>query len=88
MKIKLPTVEEILNRKNWTDYTLAELVSFGRVTPNDGADNWIQAAQEEQLKAGYIVPFDRIGEYVKVWEQLEYEVLDRLVEIQAQSESM
>lgn len=85
MKIKLPTVNDILNRKNWTDYTLAELVSFGRVTPNEGADKWIQAAQAEQLKAGYRVPLDKIGEYVKIWEQLEYEVLDRLVEIQAQS---
>ena len=85
MKIKLPTVNDILDRKNWTDHTLAELVSFGRITPNEGADKWIQAVQAEQIQAGYQVPLDAIGEYVKIWEQLEYEVLDSLVEIQAQS---
>tara|TARA_R110000787_G_scaffold272476_1_gene379933 strand:+ start:109 stop:366 length:258 start_codon:yes stop_codon:yes gene_type:complete len=85
MKIKLPTVNDILDRKNWTGHTLAELVSFGRITPNEGADKWIQAVQAEQIQAGYQVPLDAIGEYVKIWEQLEYEVLDSLVEIQAQS---
>ncbi len=85
MKIKLPTVNDILDRTNWTGHSLAELVSFGRITPNEGADKWIQAVQAEQIKAGYQVPLDAIGEYVKIWEQLEYEVLDRLVEIQAQS---
>ena len=85
MKIKLPTVNDILDRKNWTGHTLAELVSFGRITPNEGADKWIQAVQAEQIQAGYQLPLDAIGEYVKIWEQLEYEVLDSLVEIQAQS---
>jgi len=85
MKIKLPTVNDILDRKNWTGHTLAELVSFGRITPNEGADKWIQAVQAEQIQAGYQVPLDAIGEYVKIWEQLEYKVLDSLVEIQAQS---
>mgnify|MGYP003638430338 FL=1 len=85
MKIKLPTVNDILDRKNWTGHTLAELVSFGRITPNEGADKWIQAVQAEQIQAGYQVSLDAIGEYVKIWEQLEYEVLDSLVEIQAQS---
>jgi hypothetical protein len=85
MKIKLPTVNEILDRTNWTGHSLAELVSSGRVNPNEGADKWIQAVQAEQIQAGYQVPLDAIGEYVKIWEQLEYEVLDRLVEIQAQS---
>tara|TARA_R110002012_G_scaffold283412_1_gene473779 strand:- start:681 stop:971 length:291 start_codon:yes stop_codon:yes gene_type:complete len=85
MNIKLPTVNEILDRTNWTGHSLAELVSFGRITPNEGADKWIQAVQAEQIKAGYQVPLDAIGEYVKTWEQLEYDVLDRLVEIQAQS---
>jgi len=85
MNIKLPTVNDILDRKNWTGHTLAELVSFGRVTPNDGADKWIQSVQAEQIKNGYQVPLDAIGEYVKIWEQLEYEVLDRLVELQSQS---
>lgn len=85
MKIKLPTVDQVINRKNWTEHTLAELVSFGRISPSDGADKWIQAMQAEQIKAGYIVPLDKIGEYVKIWEQLEWEVLDRLVEIQSQS---
>jgi len=61
------------------------MVSFGRVTPNEGADKWIQSVQAEQIQAGYEVPFDAIGEYVKIWEQLEYEVLDALVEIQAKS---
>ena len=85
MKIKLPTVNDILDRKNWTGHTLAELVSFGRITPSEGADKWIQAVQAEQIQAGYQVPLDAIGEYVKIWEQLEYKVLDSLVEIQAQS---
>jgi alpha-glucuronidase len=85
MKIKLPTVNDILDRKNWTGHTLAELVSFGRITPNEGADKWIQAVQAEQIQAGYQVSLDAIGEYVKIWEQLEYKVLDSLVEIQAQS---
>ena len=85
MNIKLPTVNQVLDRKNWTGHTLAELVSFGRVSPNDGADKWIQALQVEQINDGYQVPLDSIGEYIKIWEQLEYEVLDRLVEIQAQS---
>ena len=85
MKIKLPTVNEILDRTNWTGHSLAELVSFGRITPNEGADKWIQAAQAQQIQAGYQVTLDAIGEYIKIWEQLEYEVLDRLVEIQAQS---
>ena len=85
MKIKLPSANEVLDRKNWTGHTLAELVSFGQVSPNDGADKWIQALQAEQIKDGYQVPLDSIGEYIKIWEQLEYEVLDRLVEIQAQS---
>jgi len=85
MKIKLPTVNDILDRTNWTGHTLAELVSFGRITPNEGADKWIQAVQAEQIQAGYQVPLDAIGEYVKIWEQLEYEVLDSLVEIQAKS---
>ena len=84
MNIKLPTVNEILDRTNWTGHSLAELVSFGRITPNEGADKWIQAVQAEQIKAGYQVPLDAIGDYVKTWEQLEYDVLDRLVEIQAQ----
>ena len=85
MKIKLPTVNDILDRKNWTGHTLAELVSFGRITPSEGADKWIQAVQAVQIQAGYQVPLDAIGEYVKIWEQLEYKVLDSLVEIQAQS---
>ena len=85
MKFKLPTVNDILDRTNWTGHTLAELVSFGRITPNEGADKWIQAVQAEQIQAGYQVPLDAIGEYVKIWEQLEYKVLDSLVEIQAQS---
>lgn len=85
MKIAIPTVNEILDRTNWTGHSLAELVSFGGITPNEGADKWIQAVQAEQIQAGYQVPLDAIGEYVKIWEQLEYEVLDRLVEIQAQS---
>tara|TARA_R110000764_G_scaffold3572_1_gene14851 strand:+ start:375 stop:632 length:258 start_codon:yes stop_codon:yes gene_type:complete len=85
MKIKLPTVNDILDRKNWTGHTLAELVSFGRITPNEGADKWIQAVQAEQIQAGYQVSLDAIGEYVKIWEQLEYKVLDSLVKIQAQS---
>jgi len=85
MKIKLPTVNDILDRTNWTGHTLAELVSFGRITPNEGADKWIQAVQAEQIQAGYQVPLDAIGEYVKIWEQLEYEVLDSLIEIKAKS---
>ena len=85
MKNKLPTVNEILNRKNWTGFTLADLVSFGRVAPNEGADQWIQSVQAEQIQAGYEVSFDDIDEFVEIWEQLEYEVLDRLVEIQAKS---
>ena len=83
MKMKLPSVEDVLNRKNWTGLTLAELVDAGRVQPNEGADGWIQAMQAEQIKDGFEVPLDKIGEYVKIWEQLEYEVLDRLVEIKA-----
>ena len=85
MNIKLPTVNDILERTNWTGHTLAELVSFGRVTPNEGADKWIQSVQAEQIQAGQEVLFDDIEEFVKIWEQLECEVLDRLVEIQAQS---
>ena len=85
MNIELPTVNDVLERTNWTGHTLAELVSFGRVTPSEGADQWIQSVQAEQIQAGYQVPLDAIGEYVKIWEQLEYEVLDRLVEIQANS---
>ena len=85
MNIKTPSVNEILNRKNWTGFTLADLVSFGRVTPDEGADQWIQSVQAEQIQAGQEVLFDDIDEFVKIWEQLECEVLDRLVEIQAQS---
>lgn len=83
MKIKLPSVEDVLNRKNWTGLSLAELVEAGRVQPNNGADGWIQSMQAEQIQDGYDVPMDRIGEYVTAWEQLEYEVLDRLVQIEA-----
>jgi hypothetical protein len=83
MKIKLPSVEDVLNRTNWTGLSLAELVATGRVQPNDGADKWIQSMKAEQIKAGKLPPLDQIGEYVKVWEQLEYEVLDRLVQIEA-----
>jgi len=85
MNIKTPSVNEILNRKNWTGFTLADLVPFGRVTPDEGADQWIQSVQAEQIQAGQEVLFDDIDEFVKIWEQLECEVLDRLVEIQAQS---
>jgi len=83
MKIKLPSVDDVLNRKNWTGQSLADLVEADAIQPNEGADKWIQAMQAEQIKDGYEVPLDRIGEYVKIWEQLEYEVLDRLVEIKA-----
>jgi len=83
MIIKLPSVDDVLNRKNWTGLSLAELVEAGRVQPNKGADGWIQSMQAEQIKDGYEIPLDKIGEYVKVWEQLEYEVLDRLVQIEA-----
>ena len=85
MNIELPTVNDVLERASWTGRTLAELVSLGRITPNEGADQWIQWLQSEQIQAGNQVPLDAIVEYVKSWEQLEHEVLDRLVEIQAQS---
>ena len=83
MKIKLPSVDDVLNRKNWTGLSLAELVEAGLVQPNKGADALIQSMQAEQIQGGYDVPLDKIGEYVKVWEQLEYEVLDSLVQIEA-----
>jgi hypothetical protein len=86
MKIELPSVDDVLNRKNWTGHSLKELVEFGRVTPNKGAEDWIVAEQKKQLDAGFELPFDKIGEYVKIWEQLEYEVLDALVAIQEASE--
>jgi hypothetical protein len=83
MKIKLPSVDDVLNRKNWTGLSLAELVEAGRVQPNKGADDWIQSMQAEQIQDGYDVPMDEIDDYVTAWEQLEYEVLDRLVQIEA-----
>ena len=83
MKIKLPSVEDVLNRKNWTGLSLAELVEAGRVQPNNGVDGWIQSFQAEQIQEGCDVPMDEIDEYVTAWEQLEYEVLDRLVQIEA-----
>jgi len=85
MNIKIPTIDQVLNRTNWTNHTLAELVSFGRVTPDYGADQWIQAMQAEQIKDGYQIPFDFIENYIKSWEKLKCEVLDRLVEIKAKS---
>jgi hypothetical protein len=51
--------------------------------PNNGADGWIQSMQAEQIQDGYNVPMDKIDDYVTAWEQLEYEVLDRLVQIEA-----
>jgi hypothetical protein len=85
MNIKLPTVDQVLNRSNWTSYTLAELVSCGHITPKDGAEKWIQAMQADQIKSGDI-PLDAIDkEYIKIWNQLKYKVLSRLIEIQTQS---
>ena len=85
MNIKLPTVDQVLNRANWTSYTLAELVSCDHITPKDGAEKWIQAMQADQIKSGDI-PLNAIDkEYIKIWDQLKCKVLDRLVEIQAQS---
>lgn len=84
--MKLPSVDDLLNRKNWTGYSLKELVEFGRVTPNQGAEDCIVAEQKKQLDAGFVLPFDKVGEYIKIWEQLEYEVLDALVAIEEASE--
>ena len=86
MKIKIPSLEEVLNRRSWTGYSLRELVESGRVKPNEGAKNWILAEQKKAFDEGFILPYDKIGEYVKIWEQLEYEVLDALVMVQEKSE--
>jgi hypothetical protein len=84
MKIKLPTALEVLNHKNWTGFSLTELVDLGRVQPEIGAGNWVAHFQKEHEKsADFALPLDQIGEYVKIWEQLEYEVLDALLKVEA-----
>lgn len=84
MKIKLPTALEVLNHKNWTGFSLTELVNLGRVQPERGAGDWVAHFQKEHEKsADFALPLDQIGEYVKIWEQLEYEVLDALLKVEA-----
>ena len=88
MKIKLPkelpTVSEVLSHKNWTGHSLDWLVFFGRVQPAKGASEWVAHLQQEYEKsADFELPLDQIGEYVKIWEQLEYEVLDALLRVEA-----
>ena len=84
MKIKLPTALEVLNHKNWTGFSLTELVNLGRVQPERGAGDWVAHFQQEHEKsADFALPLDQIGEYVKIWEQLEYEVLDALLKVEA-----
>jgi hypothetical protein len=74
----LPTVDQVLNHRNWTGLSLRELVEAGRVKPHEG-DKWIETILTERWKAGgEIVPHDESKAFLEALSGLECDVLEAL----------
>ena len=77
--MKLPNPKNLIQSKNWTNYTVKELVDAGRLTAVDAAAQIIVAEQKKMLAEGVFPPLSEIREVARQWESLECEVLDLLL---------
>lgn len=74
----MKTAQEMVSTRNWTKYTAIELVGLGRSTPEEMANQLMQAYSKELSDTGGLVPLDRIKEHIAQMEALKEDVLSLL----------
>lgn len=74
----MKTAMELVNTRNWTNYTALELVESGRSTPEAMANQLIQAYSKEMAEAGGFVPMEKLKEHIAQMKSLEGDVLNLL----------
>ena len=74
----MKTAKEIVNTRNWTNYTALELVESGRSTPQAMTTQLMQAYSKEMAEAGGFVPMEKIKEHIAQVKVLEGEILNLL----------
>jgi hypothetical protein len=74
----MKTAQEIVNNRNWTNYTALELVECGRSTPDAMANQLIQAYSKEMAEAGGFVPLEKLKEHIAQMKALKGDILNLL----------
>jgi len=74
----MKTAIELVNTRNWTNYTALELVESGRSTPEEMATQLIQAYSKEMVESGGFVPMEQLKEHIAQMKVLEGEILNLL----------
>ena len=76
--MQLPHASDLIQSKNWTNYTAKELVTAGRLSAADAAAQLIAEEQKKRVDAGIFPPLSELRKTALQWENLKSEILDLL----------